>query len=190
MGGPMGDSRGGLKAKLNFQWQTKSSTRTKSARADRCAHNACPCRIAFTSRAGPKMPTSRPHHLFGVALLQPPHGRTPPVQRRQLVVRAVRRCHRQGLHLRLSGAGGRNHGDGYFGPGLVMSIVAIGIFDVATAIRAETAPGYLGLVTQPPQPQPGWGLMPQQGAVADVQGAPISPRTPAWPSCRACWGLT
>ena len=33
-----------------------------------------------------------------------------------------------------------------------MSIVAIGIFEFATAIRAETALGYLSLVSQPPQP--------------------------------------
>ena len=55
------------------------------------------------------------------------------------------------------------------GPGLVMSIVAIGIFDFTTVIRAETALGYLGLGTQPPQLS--WGRMPQRGAVADVPGA-------------------
>ena len=122
------------------------------------------------------MLTIRLHHLFGAALLQPPHGRKPPVRRQQLGVRAA-----------FDGVTASDYTFAFpallsaimqtavCGPGLVMSIVAIGIFDFTTVIRAETALGYLGLGTHPPQPS--WGRMPQRGAVADVEGG-LSRRVP------------
>ena len=76
------------------------------------------------------------HHLFGGALLQPPHVRTSPVHRWQI-----------GVHAAFDDATASDFTSAFpallsaimptaiYGPGLAMSIVAIGIFNIPVFAR-------------------------------------------------------